>query len=177
MLGRCLLTLCAVAAVAFVAACGGDDAAESPAATLQSVVTTEATTTTTTLTVEEEVEAAYLLSWEIYTEAVRTFDTSRLEEAYAAEALDVVRDEVSRLRSENTPIVVQIEHDFDLTVDGDVAEVVDTYVNRNYRVDGDNGQPIDDPNDPGTYVEAYSMRKEGGAWRVVRIERRSYSPS
>lgn len=168
---RGALTLCAFALAASVAACGDDSAESAPSATVGT-----APKTTTTLSVEAEVEAAYLRSWDVYAEAVRTFDTTALDEVYDGSALRLVEDEVRRLREANTPIVVQVEHDLSIQLaDSMTAFVRDTYVNRNYRIDGESGDPIDATDDPGTYVELYELRREAGRWRVVVIVRESYS--
>lgn len=174
---RGVVMLCAVASVALASGCGGGGE-QGAAATLATAPTTERTTTSTTLSPEAEVEAAYLQSWDVYTEAVLTFDTSKLADVYDGRALDLVKGEVARLMEANTPLVVEVEHSLDVNLGaaGD-ALVTDTYVNRNYRVDGTTKEPIDDPNDPGTYVEVYALRKVGESWRVVGIERQSYSPS
>jgi hypothetical protein len=171
--GRGLRAIGAVLVLVLVAACsGGDD--DAPAATLQTSTTAH---TTTTLSVESQVEAAYLRSWDVYTNAVRTFDTSGLATTYTGRALDLVRGEVERLKAANTPLVVQVEHQVKVEIGvGNGAIVTDTYVNRNYRIDGTTKQPIDDTNDPGNYVERYVMMKAGDSWVVASIERQSYSP-
>lgn len=179
MVRRPLLVVLSVLLVLVGAACSGDDPAAAPSGTLATSSSTsdaDATTTTRALTVEQEVEAAYLRSWDVYAEAVRTFDVSRLAEVYTGRALEIVVAEVARLNEANTPIVVKVEHSIDVDLRGDVATVIDHYVNRNYRIDGDSGDPIDDPNDPGTYVESYTLKKVGETWRVDTIERQSYSP-
>lgn len=170
---RGLLTLCAVASVVLVAACGGgnDKAAQPPSATLATTPTTARTTTT--LSVEAQVEAAYLKSWDVYSHAVRTFDTSEIETAYTGRARELVSGEVARLKAANTPIVVDVDHDVSVDIgdDGETALVVDHYVNRNYRIDGRTNQPIDKVNDPGTFVERYVLTKAGESWVVSAIER------
>ena len=51
-----------------------------------------------TLSVEAEVEAAYLRSWDVYSEAMRTFDTSHLDEVY-------VDDSWSRVMISEKPLL------------------------------------------------------------------------
>lgn len=169
---RGLLTLCAVASLISVAACsGGDD--DTPAATLATSTTAR---TTTTQSVEAEVEAAFLKSWEVYADAVRRFDTSRLADAYAGRALDLVRGEVQRLKDANTPLIVKVTHDVSVELgSGNGALVVDRYINENYRINGETQQPIDAVDDPGTYVERYVMTRVGDSWLVASIERQSQS--
>jgi len=167
---RGLASLCAVASLTLVAACGDDDSGASPSATLEPAPTTSSTTSTTVLTVEQEVEAAYLLSWEIYAEAVLTFDTSRLEEAYAGRALEIVRADVTSLREDGTPARMEVEHNYAITVEPNLAVVVDNYVNHSVLLDGATGEPIEaDPNEVLHYI--YSLREIEGVWKVIDIVR------
>jgi hypothetical protein len=164
---RALLTLCAVASVILVAACAGDDDdASAPAATLG----TAATTTTTALTVEEEVEAAYLRSWEVYADAVLTFDISRLEESYADTALETVRNEVAELRAANTPVRAAVEHDIEITTSDDGAVVLDRYVNHSVLLDPDTLEPSE-PDPDNVLLFSYALKEVNGTWKVVGIDR------
>jgi hypothetical protein len=156
-------------------ACGSSGRSASPSAT---VPTTAAhrSTTTQARTPEQEVEAAYLKSWDVYSKAVRNLDPTGLEQSYGENALGTVRAEIDRLSRAGTPVVVQVEHNVHVqVVDPMSALVRDRYSNRNYRVDR-SGKPLDDPNDVGTYLDTYQMRKGDGEWRVVRIVRESYQP-
>jgi hypothetical protein len=155
------------------AACGDSGGNEGPTAT---IAKPGKTTTTEAKTVEQQVEAAYLKSWKVYANAVRTLDASGLDAIYAERALDLVRDEVARLREANTPVVVQVQHDLHVQIVSDTDALVrDQYINRNYRIDAA-GKPIDDQDDPGTYLETYQMKRVSGAWLVTRIVRESYQP-
>jgi hypothetical protein len=159
---RALLTLYAFASIALVAGCGGDDDDAAPPATVGTV------TTSTTLSVEQEVEAAYLRSWDVYTEAMRTFDTSQLKEVYIGEALALRLDEVGDLEAANTPARMSVEHDYEITVDGETAVVVDAYVNHSVLVDPMTGEPTEaDPNN--RLTTRYEFRKVGDTWRIERV--------
>jgi hypothetical protein len=165
--------LLALAFAGALAACGGGGGS-TPSATLATTPTTARTTTTQS--VEAEVEAAYLRSWDVYADAVRTFDTSKLATSYSGRALELVRSEVARLQAANTPVMVKVDHAIKVEVgSGNGAIVTDTYINRNYRIDGVTKQPIDAVDDPGTYVERYVMAKAGDSWLVASIERQSHS--
>ena len=160
--------------VVVIASCGGSDDAKGPTATVGPDKTTESTTTTKPPTPEQEVEAAYLRSWDVYAKAVRTFDTSELASAYVDGALQTVQAEVERLAAAKTPLIVKVTHDAHVQiVDEGQALVRDRYVNRNYRVDAD-GKPLDPTDDPGTYQETYQMKRSGEAWLVMRIVRESH---
>ena len=158
---RALLTLCAVLSVASVAACGGDDES-APAAT----VGTERTTTT--LSVEAEVEAAYLRSWDVYADAMRTFDTSALDEVYTGQALELRLDEVRDLEAANTPARMEVEHDYTIEVDGETAVVVDAYVNHSVVLDPATGEPAEaDPNN--NLTTRYEFVRGGAGWLIARV--------
>ncbi|MEA3021045.1 MAG: hypothetical protein QOI47_2569, partial [Actinomycetota bacterium] len=102
------MTLCVAVMLAGVAACGGGHAS-GPAATLASAPRTQRTTTT--LSVEQQVEAAYLKSWDIYAEAMRTRDTNKLSAAFTAKALELRLGEVAQLKASGTRAQMSVEHD------------------------------------------------------------------
>lgn len=163
-----MLTLWAVASVSLVAACGGggDDAGAGPAATLATPTTAERSTTSTTLSVEAQVEAAYLKSWDVYTDAMRTFDTSKLADVYVGEALRARIAEVNGLKAANTPGRMEVEHDLIVQLLDDGGAVVkDSYINHSVLLDAETQQPTEhDPNE--RLNREYGLRREGGTWKV-----------
>jgi hypothetical protein len=172
-------TLVAVLLVALpvLSSCSGGDGDPGPSASVETTTSRPSTTSSSVaMTPEQEVEAAYLRSWDVYAKAVRELDPTGLEESYTGDALDTVRAEVADFAAAGTPVVVKVEHDLTVGVlTPDRALVNDTYVNRNYRVDA-KGEPIDDTNDPGTYEDRYQLDLVDGRWLVSRIERLSYQP-
>ena len=161
--------LCGLVLVTIVG-CGGSDDDGSPSATVAPPDTTERTTSTEALTPEEEVEAAYLKSWEIYTESLRDFDGSLYPEVYADEALSSRRAELERLKAANTPVRIEVEHDYSLQIvgEGEQAVVLDQYRNHSVLLDGETGEPIED--DPNTIVRRqYPMKRIDGKWKIVAI--------
>lgn len=162
---RGLLTLCAVASLVSVAACsGGDD--DTPAATLATSTTAR---TSTTQSVEAEVEAAYLRSWDVYADAMRTFDTSKLSDVYVDAALELRLGEVSDLKAANTPAEMRVDHHYTIRViDDQQAAVVDAYRNHSVLVDPTSGKPTEpDPNE--VIRTQYVMLKLGGTWKIARV--------
>ena len=152
-------------AVALVASCG-DDGSGSPTATLEPGPTTERTTTT--LSPEDEVEAAYLESWEVYADAVLRLDDSRLSDRYAGRALEIVMEDVAKLRADNTPVRVDVEHNYEIELAEDVARVVDHYTNHSVLLDARSHEPIEE--DPNERVdELYLLQQIEGKWHVVSI--------
>ncbi|QGG93932.1 hypothetical protein [Actinomarinicola tropica] len=152
-----------------------------PSSTSSTSTTSTSTTTTApapefeplladpSLTPEEQVEQAYLFSWDIYLDAVERGDTSFLHLAYADEALDLVASEVERLSSAGQMVLGSVGHDYAITetAEGEVV-VLDAYTNHLVLHDAVTGQPLEsDPNT--TNEQFFAMRKVGDAWLVVDI--------
>jgi hypothetical protein len=166
------------------AACGGDDdgadgSGRAVAASLStstsaadSTTSSSASSTSTTsepATPEEEVEAAYLRSWDVYAEAVRELDPSGLEEAYAGDALGLLTDEVDRLKSAGTPVDIDVTHDYLITFTDDTTAVVfDTYLSNSVLLDPDTEERTE-RGPPDAVKKAYQLEKAGERWKVVFI--------
>lgn len=160
--------------VSLAASCGGDGEPGTPAASEPAPVTQpKRTTTTEAMTSEEEVEAAYLRSWEVYAEAVRTLDPSGLEESYANEQLARTRAEVEERARLGEPSSVDVDHDYDIQIlEEGFAVVRDTYRNHSVLIDPETGEPVEeDPNSEIT--EVYTLWEVDGRWVVVDIVRES----
>lgn len=155
--------LTALVTVTATACASGNDQPQASGAT----VPTEATTTTT-LSVEQEVEQAYLKSWDVYVKAVRDLDTSRLAEAYAGEALELKVNEVERLRAAQTPVRYEVEHDYDIRLETPTrAVVVDRQLNHAVLLNM-KGEPLEpDPNEVVKYE--FVMEKRGETWFVLNV--------
>ena len=144
---------------------GGGD--KTPAATLAPATSER---TTTTLSVEQEVEAAYLKSWDVFAEAALELDESKSSESYAGPALELVRSNVDRLRSENVRGRYVVDHDYQIETNGDAATVEDNYLNHSVKLNSSSREPIEaDPNE--RVREKYLMSKIGDQWKVVDIQR------
>lgn len=159
-----------VAALLVAAGCGGDDDDKGPTATVDQY---GGASTTEAKTPEEEVEAAYLKSWDVYTKAVRDLDPSGLERTYAERALVLVRQDVERLRSANTPVRCSVEHNYSISIGGpSLASVHDAYVNHCVLLDAATGEPAEpDPNN--VVSETYVFKRFEDQWKVVGIQRDS----
>jgi hypothetical protein len=161
-------------------ACGGDGPSEGPSATVAAGPTAPTTSVTPTTTeplredppsgaTEQEVEAAYLRSWDVYADAMLRLDPSRLGEVYAGDALDLRRDEVAGLARDGTPGRMRVDHDYEVVVlNATDALVLETYVNHSVLLDGTTMQPIEpDPNT--TLRREYVLTKEPDGWRVSQV--------
>lgn len=162
--------LCGMALVVLVG-CGGNDDPGVPSATIAPTETPDPTTSTTeALTPEEEVEAAYLRSWEVYAESLRDFDDSRYDEVYAEEALMSRQAELAKLKTANTPVRIDVEHNYSLQIvdEGRQAIVLDQYVNHSVLLDPETGEPTEP--DPNSVVRRqYPLKRIDGTWKIVAI--------
>jgi hypothetical protein len=164
---RWLLPAALVATIA--AGCSSDGGG--PSASVTTPPTSERTTTT--LTVEQEVEAAYLRSWDVYAKAVRDLDPSGLEESYASPQLERTRAAVEKRKAANTPSRVKVEHDLRVVMlQASLAQVVDRYRNHSVLIDASTGTPVEpDPNS--VITETYTLKEIDGRWMVTDIVRSS----
>jgi hypothetical protein len=184
---RSLATLACLCAVTCGAASCGDDGGESAErATVPAAETTTSEATTTTeaapefealvadpnLTPEEQVEAAYLHSWDIYHDALRTGRTEYLELAYIDPSLSGRQDQIDELVaqgqrgigsvSDQSPTVTMLT-----PTD---AVVIDEYRNHLVLADAATGEPIEE--DPDEVVRySYTFVLEEDVWRISYVER------
>ena len=166
--------------------CGGEAPSnEAPSATLGAGAATTPTSTTTTTTappattattatiaaptVEDDVEAAYLRSWDVYTDAMLRLDPTRLAEVYTGAALDTRRDEIADLTAARTPARMRVEHDFEVVVVDDTnALVLERYRDHSVFLDGTTMQPLG-PDPDHVVSREYVLHREADGWRVARI--------
>ena len=152
------------------AACSASasEAAE-PTTTTSKAPTT--TSTTEPLTVEEQVEQAYLASWDDYATAMGERETEHLSATHAGRALELVESEVADLKRDGHAADIDVEHNYAITiVDESTAVVVDEYVNHMILIDPDTGEPREaDPNNTVLYV--FTLELMEGAWKLTDILR------
>ena len=151
--------LAALVTVTAAAACSSGDKPEVTGATVPT-----AATTSTTLSVEQEVEQAYLKSWDVYAEAMRTRDASLLEQVFIEEALRLAKQDLAKV-GEGQMALIRVDHDYRIEVSSATeAEVFDEYVNHSVLADAA-GKPIEpDPNE--TVRSHQRLRKISGTWKV-----------
>jgi hypothetical protein len=149
--------------VVLAAVACSDGEADGPSASLTSPPSTEVQT------VEQEVEAAYLRSWEVYAEAMLNLDPSGLAESYAKKALDLRIGEVAALKAKGTPARMQVEHGIaDVSVRSGAAYVTDNYTNHSVVLDPETKEPAEP--DPNTSVSrTYTLERIKGTWRVTFV--------
>jgi hypothetical protein len=161
--------------VVVVVGCGGSDGAKGPTATVGAERTTESTTTTTAkaLTPEQEVEAAYLKSWDVYAKAKLKLTTDGLDCCFAGEQLARTKAEIESRIQQAKPARVRVDHDYTIRLLAtDTAVVVDNYRNHSVFIDANTGQPVEpDPNEANS--DTSTLRKLDGEWKVTQISANS----
>jgi len=165
-----LRRLLAAMLLAMVVAGCGDDPPPSPATTTTGAA---APTTTaappTTLTAKAELLAAYDRSWQVYADALRRLDPSRLASAFTGSALRAAQQEVATQKANNQPVRIDVEHrPTVLLVTATDGVVADEGVNHSVVLDPATGKPTEpDPNE--RFSERRSFKFLDGSWKVVEI--------
>lgn len=152
-------------------ACGGGSAEPTPTATAtvsNPSPTATAPQPTATPDPEAEVLAAYAKYWEIYAQALRDRDDSRLSEVMTGPRLQRGTTEIAGLLAEDraveqvvhlNPVVVQITDD--------QALVLDEYENYSYYIDPATHQPIrPTPSTPQILRDTVTLHRVEGVWKV-----------
>jgi len=113
--------------------------------------------------------AAYLRSWQVYADALRRLDPSRLPTAFAGDALRLARQEVADHQAQGHPSLVRVEHHPKvLLVSATDGVVQDNYRNHSVLLDPTSGAPVEaDPNE--TVYQRQSLKRSGGVWKVVEV--------
>lgn len=177
-LGRLLPTggLLVLVALFGAGGCGDDDGAETP--TPQEISTSVNPSPTTARptampSLEDEVLAAYADYWEVYAQALRDRDASRLDEVMTGARLDRAIAEVEDLRNQgqavalvvsSRPVVVGIERDH--------AFVLDEYENQTHLIDPESKSPLKPTPIPGaTLRDRVTLQRVGETWKVMETVR------
>src|SRR6266540_462845 len=106
---RCLLV--ATLALAVAALVAGCDDRPAPAPSSGAAPSRGAPAEpTTSRSADDELLAAYDRSWEVYADALRRLDPSRLPSAFAGRALRAVRSEVANQKAKRQPVRIRVEH-------------------------------------------------------------------
>lgn len=164
--------LCFVLAAVVLGGCQGGTTRTPPSTSASAAPTTTAvqpTTPPTTLSPRGELLAAYRRSWQVYGDALRRLDPSRLASAFADPELRAVRAQVARQKARHQPVRVVVElHPRVLLLTATDGVVDDTYINHMVVLDPATGKPAEpDPNKP-VHVH-YSFKRRTGTWKVVQI--------
>jgi hypothetical protein len=165
---RRLLTATLLVVVAV--GCGGN-APPSPATTTTAAAAPSTTTVAPSTTVSAKVEllAAYTRSWQVYADALRRLDPSRLASAFAGSALRAARQEVVTQKANNQPVRIDVDHRARvLRVTATDGLVEDHYRNHSVVLDPVSGAPAEpDPNQ--IVYQRQSLKRLDDVWKVVEI--------
>jgi hypothetical protein len=167
---RRLLALAVV--VVLLAGCQGGSAPKPPSTSASAAPTTTAvqpTTPQTTASPSAALLAAFSRAWQVYADALRRLDASRLSTAFAGNALRAVRSEVAEQKGKRQPVRISVQHHPEvLEVTATDGVVADQGVNHSVVLDPATGKPTEpDPNE--RFSEHRSFKLTGGTWKVVEI--------
>lgn len=163
----CRLLVATLAAV-LLASCG-DGTPSSPTTTGGSAASSTIAAPPTTLSAKAELLAAYDRSWEVYADALRRLDPSRLPTAFAGSALRVAQEEVAEHKAKGQPSLVRVTHRARvLLVTATDGVVQDNYTNHSVLLDPVTGMPTEpDPNE--VVYQRQSLKRSNGVWKVVEV--------
>jgi hypothetical protein len=125
---------------------------------------------------KEAVREAYLQQWNVYAGAVRNLKTTGLDRVFTGAALRAVHREVRDLGRKGRGVLVRVKHNLRVQIaSASTALVIDRYENHSVSFSQKTGKPTErDPNE--LILEAYTLRKVHGTWKVSAIDRQSVRP-
>lgn len=169
-----LVALLAVGLV--IAQSGGDDGQNPTGIPSRSPSAPSSDSTPTPSDVKEAVRDAYLRQWDVYARTVRTLKNEGLEDVLTGDALAVVKREIRDLRQDGLGVRIRVKHDLRIQIaDASTAVVIDRYENHSVAFDLKTGKATEaDPKE--IILEAYTLKKVDGAWKVSAIDRQSVRP-
>lgn len=116
-----------------------------------------------------QVEKAYLRFWDAWAKANETLDPTVLDDAMTGEALAQARALVEEGRAKNEPIRIRVEHNYHIVITHEsLATVEDSFLDRSVELEPETGQPVG-PEVNETIRNSYTLKKEGGTWKVAEI--------
>jgi hypothetical protein len=119
--------------------------------------------------VRADVEQAYLDAWDVWEESLVQLDASRLSEAFAGPALEVVTNQVEEQKRKNEPVQIRAEHNYSITmIDSATAAVEDRYINHNVRLDPETLEPIE-PDEETRVRRSFTLTLVDSTWKITEI--------
>jgi hypothetical protein len=163
------LVLAALATAVVLAGCQGDTPRTPPSTTEMRATSAVPTTSAITQPDAEVLLSAFQRSWQVYADALRRLDASRLPSAFAGTALRAVQSEVAEQKAKRQPVRISVEHHPKvLLVNATDGVVEDRGVNHSVILNPATGRPAEpDPNEP--FSEHRSFKFIAGTWKVVEI--------
>jgi hypothetical protein len=168
---RSLAALGVTLAIALLAGCSGNAESTPPSTTVSAApsTTTAASTTSTTPSAKAELLAAYNRSWQVYADALRELDASKLATTFAGHALKAAQDEVATQKARNQPVQISVgHHPRVLRITANEGLIEDNYRNHSVILDPSTGAPAEaDPNE--IVHQRQTLKRLSGTWKVVEI--------
>jgi hypothetical protein len=166
---RRLLVPAALAGMVLLAGCRADTPRTPQGTTATRATAAAPTTSASTRSDAEVLLAAFRRSWQVYADALRRLDTSRLPSAFAGRALRAVRSEVAEQKAKRQPVRISVEHHPKvLLANASDGVVQDHGVNHSVILNPATGQAAEpDPNE--RFSEHRSFKLVDGTWKVVEI--------
>jgi hypothetical protein len=164
------VTLAVLMALLFAGCQGGTSTPPSTsAAAAPSTAPAQPTTPQTTRSPSATLLAAFARSWQVYADALRRLDASKLPTAFGGNALRAVQSEVAEQKAKDQPVRISVQHHPKvLMVNATDGVVADQGVNHSVVLDPATGKPAEpDPNE--RFSEHRSFKFTGGTWKVVEI--------
>ena len=168
MLRRLLVLTVTTIVVIPLGGCSRDTRRDAPTTT-NTAAPAASTVVPTSAGAEAELLAAYNRSWEVYADALRRLDGSRLPTVFAGSALRAARDEVATQKAKNQPVRISVVHRSRvLRVTATEGLVEDNYRNHSVVLNPTTGEPAEpDPNE--VVQQRQSLKRIGGVWKVVEV--------
>lgn len=119
-----------------------------------------------------DIERAYLEYWQVYSDALLTWDTSSIARVATDKEQSRIQDEVNGFKQSNTAVRVKVGHTFGIfDVKDDEAKVIDREYNQSFPVDPVTKAPSTADVD-GKYVQdIFLLKKVDGTWKVAESAR------
>jgi hypothetical protein len=155
-----------------LAGCQGDTTPTPSTTTAAAGPTTSAvlpTTSPTTRSPSAVLLAAFTHTWQVYADALRRLDASKLPTAFSGDALRAVGSEVAAQKARREAVRISVQHHPKvLLVNATDGVVADEGINHSVVLDPSTGKPAEpDPNE--RFSEHRSFKFLDGTWKVVEI--------
>lgn len=151
-----------------LAGCGGNDEATPTLSATTTLPSPTVPKPTATLSPEAEVLAAYANYWDVYIQALRDRDDSRLGEVMTGPRLERGLREIADLHSQGRAVELVLgSNPVVLEIRGDLALISDEYENNSYYIDPITKKPMGATSTGSeTLKDLITLQRVDGVWKV-----------